>query len=363
MFSPILFHFFAFGMCSLIAAIKSNRIASRSRSDILMSMLSLKQLRYFEALSRLRHFGHAADECAISQPALSMKIQEFESLLGLALVERRRGGVKLTHAGEEIAGRARTILASVRDLSDYARNSAGRLVGELVLGAIPSIAPYLLPAALPLVRERHPALELTLRETQTATLLGELLAGQLDAILLSLPIGHHPELATLALFTDRFLLATSSASPFDETKPLTPEGLRDENLLLLEDGHCLRAQALAFCGAPSAMRERFGATSLSTLVQLVANGYGITLLPEMAVPIEVGTDKRIALHRFVDPQPSRLVGLAWRRTSPRAEDFIALGHILAEVGGAQSARPTAPMRQPRRASVLRGTHGRGERAP
>jgi LysR family hydrogen peroxide-inducible transcriptional activator len=328
-----------------------------------MSMLSLKQLRYFEALSRLRHFGHAADECAITQPALSMKIQEFESLLGVALVERRRGGVKLTHAGEEIARRARAILASVRDLSDYARNSAGSLVGELVLGAIPSIAPYLLPAALPLVRERHPALELTLRETQTATLLGELLAGQLDAILLSLPIGHHPELASLALFTDRFLLARSSAQPFDETRPLTPEGLRDENLLLLEDGHCLRDQALAFCGPPTAMRERFGATSLSTIVQLVANGYGITLLPEMAVPIEVGTDRRITLHRFADPQPSRAIGLVSRRTSPRADDFVALGHILAEVGGARSTRSTAPARPEHGVSALQAAHGRGEPVP
>jgi LysR family hydrogen peroxide-inducible transcriptional activator len=328
-----------------------------------MIMLSLKQLRYFEALSRLRHFGHAADECAITQPALSMKIQELESLLGVPLVERRRGGVKLTHAGEEIARRARAILASVRDLSDYARNSAGSLVGELVLGAIPSIAPYLLPAALPLVRERHPALELTLRETQTATLLGELLAGELDAILLSLPIGHHLELATLSLFTDRFLLATSSRSPFDEAKPLTPEGLRDENLLLLEDGHCLRDQALAFCGAPTAMRERFGATSLSTLVQLVANGYGITLLPEMAVAIEVGTDERITLHRFADPQPSRSIGLVWRRTSPRAKDFMALGQILAEVGGAKQANQEAAPTSRRRVSALRATHGRGEPTP
>jgi LysR family hydrogen peroxide-inducible transcriptional activator len=312
--------------------IKSNRIASASRSDNLMNMLSMKQLRYFEALARLRHFGHAADECAVSQPALSMKIQEFESALGVALVERRRGGVKLTHAGEEIARRARAILASVRDLSDFARNSAGSLAGELVLGAIPSIAPYLLPAALPLVRERHPELELTLRETQTATLLGELLAGQLDAVLLSLPIGHHPELASLPLFEDRFLLATSSASPFDDAKPLTPETLRDENLLLLEDGHCLRDQALAFCGQPTSMRERFGATSLSTLVQLVANGYGITLLPEMAVSIEVGGDNRISLHRFMGPEPSRSIGLVWRRTSPRAQDFIALGQIIGEVG-------------------------------
>jgi LysR family hydrogen peroxide-inducible transcriptional activator len=316
-----------------------------------MIVLTLKQLRYFEALSRLRHFGHAADECAVTQPALSMKIQELEGQLGVPLVERRRGGVKLTHAGAEIASRARAILAAVRDLSDYAHNAAGRLTGELVLGAIPSIAPYLLPAALPLLRERHPALELTLRETQTATLVGELLAGQLDAILLSLPLAH-PELTTLPLFTDRFLLATARDAHFAETMQLTPERLADENLLLLEDGHCLRDQALAFCGAQTtaAMRERFGATSLATLVQLVANGYGVTLLPEMAAPIEVGADQRITLRRFADPEPSRSIGLAWRRTSPRAADFLALGEILTEVGASRGALSTLARPQHSRAS-------------
>lgn len=293
-------------------------------------MLTLKQLRYFEALSRLRHFGRAAQECAISQPALSMNIQELEARLGLALVERRRNGVKLTSAGEEIAQRARSILTSVRDLSDYARNAAGSLSGKLVLGAIPSIAPYLLPAALPLVRTRHPALELTLRETQTSILVAELLAGELDTVLLSLPI-EHPEIATLPLFTDRFVLAAPSDAPFDRARPLTPEILAHENLLLLEDGHCLRDQALNFCQSARAMRDRFGASSLATLVQLVANDYGITLLPEMAVPIEVGEDPRIAIWRFAEPQPCRSIGLAWRRTSPQAAGFMALGEILAEV--------------------------------
>ena len=225
-------------------------------------MLTLKQLRYFEALSRLRHFGRAAQECAISQPALSMKIQELKARLGLALVERRRNGVMLTSAGEEIARRARSILTSVRDLSDYARNAAGSLSGKLVLGAIPSIAPYLLPAALPLVRARHPALELTLRETQTSILVGELLAGALDTVLLSLPI-EHPEIATFPLFTDRFVLAARRDQRFDKAKPLTPEILIRENLLLLEDGHCLRDQALNLCQSARAMRDRFGASSLA----------------------------------------------------------------------------------------------------
>lgn len=339
---------------SLTAAIKSNRIVLRPRSDILMAMVTLKQLRYFEALSRLRHFGRAAQECAISQPALSMKVQELEARLGTALVERRRNGVKLTNTGEEIARRARMILTGVRDLSDYARNCGGTLTGRLVLGAIPSIAPYLLPATLPLVRARHPALELTLRETQTSILLAELLAGQLDTVLLSLPV-KHPEIATLPLFMDRFVLASRRDVSFDVSKPLTPEILRQENLLLLEDGHCLRDQALAYCSTAGAMRDRFGASSLATLVQLVANGYGITLLPEMAVPIEVGNDERIALYRFAEPQPSRCIGLAWRRTSPQAKDFEALGDIVAEIG---APRPTKLAQAPDHLPPdLRGAHG------
>jgi LysR family hydrogen peroxide-inducible transcriptional activator len=296
-----------------------------------MAMVTLKHLRYFEALSRLRHFGRAAEECAVSQPALSMQMQEFEAELGIALVERRRGGITLTAAGAEIARRARAILASVGDLSAYARHAAGRLSGTLVLGAIPSIAPYLLPAALPHIRERHPALELTLRETRTAVLVAELLAGQLDVVLLSLPVSH-PEIATRALFTDHFVLAARAGSRLAAGGPLSPERLGGENLLLLEDGHCLRDQALGYCGGAGAMRERFGASSLATLVQLVANGYGVTLLPRMAVPVEVAEDPRIALRDFAEPRPSREIGLAWRRTSPQAADFIALGDILAEVG-------------------------------
>ena len=316
-------------------------------------MLTLKQLRYFEALSRLRHFGRAAQECAISQPALSMKIQELEARLGLALVERRRNGVRLTSAGDEIAQRARSILTSVRDLSDYARNAAGSLSGKLVLGAIPSIAPYLLPAALPLVRTRHPALELTLRETQTSILVAELLAGELDTVLLSLPI-EHPEIATLPLFTDRFVLAAPSDARFDRARPLTPEILADENLLLLEDGHCLRDQALNFCQSARAMRDRFGASSLATLVQLVANDYGITLLPEMAVPIEVARTRasrsgaspsrnRVARSGSPGDAPlrRRLASWRWERSSQRWRT---------------SRRPRAGT-YPRPRPDLRDTHG------
>ena len=229
-------------------------------------MLTLKQLRYFEALSRLRHFGRAAQECAISQPALSMKIQELEARLGLALVERRRNGVRLTSAGDEIAQRARSILTSVRDLSDYARNAAGSLSGKLVLGAIPSIAPYLLPAALPLVCTRHPALELTLRETQTSILVAELLAGELDTVLLSLPI-EHPEIATLPPLHGSLRARGAQRRALRQGKAAHARDPRAmKTCLLLEDGHCLRDQALNFCQSARAMRDRFGASSLATLV-------------------------------------------------------------------------------------------------
>jgi LysR family hydrogen peroxide-inducible transcriptional activator len=294
-----------------------------------MVMVTLKHLRYFEALSRARHFGRASQECAITQPALSMKVQELEGDLGVALVERRRGGIEITAVGREIARQARGILASVQDLTDYARHAKELLTGPLLLGAIPSIAPYLLPAALPIMRRQFPLLELTLRETQTATLVEELLAGALDAVLLSLPVTN-PEIVTLALFDEAFLLATCREAKFDH--PVTVDGLSGEKLLLLEEGHCLRDQALAYCGTiADNMRGQFGATSLATLVLLVANGYGVTLLPEMAVPFEIGRSKRIVVHPFAEPQPRRTIGLAWRRTSPRTADFEALAGVLAKV--------------------------------
>lgn len=309
-------------------------------------MLTLRHLRYFEALSRQRHFGRAAEECAVTQPALSMQMQEFEALLGVPLIERRRGQVQLTEAGQEVARRARDILAAVRDLGDFARASGGLLAGPFVLGAIPSVAPYLLPAALPRIRERFPRLQLTFRETQTATLVNELLAGRLDAILLSLPV-EHPDLVTLPLFEDAFVVAAQAGSPLARAESIAPQSLTRERLLLLEEGHCLRDQALAYCGTSSLAREQFGATSLATIVQLVANGYGVTLVPEIALPVEVASDPRVALRRFARPEPSRTIGLAWRRSSPRGADFEALGAVIAAVGreavaGSHAARPAPP---------------------
>lgn len=295
-------------------------------------MITLKQLRYFAAVARHRHFGRAAEECHVSQPALSLQIQELETQLGCQLVERRRGAIALTEIGREIAERAGRILIEASDLVDHARHRPNLLSGELDLGVIPSIAPYLLPATLPLLQRRHPTLELRLRETQTATLLDELSDGQLDVALLSLPIDR-PGLETLHLFDDGFVLVAPCGQD-GASDPFTPEAaLSGDHLLLLEEGHCLRDQALSFCHtAQSGSRRQYGASSLSTIMQMVANGFGTTLMPAMALPIELRPDMPVKLFRFAEPEPSRSVGLVWRKTSPRKHDFQALGRILAEVG-------------------------------
>lgn len=295
-------------------------------------MFTLKQLRYFAAVARHRHFGRAAAECHVSQPALSLQIQELERFLGTQLIERRRNAIALTEAGHDIAERANRILIEATDLIDHARHRPKLLTGRLELGVIPSIAPYLLPATLPRLQESYPALDIGLRETQTATLLDDLVDGRLDVALLSLPI-ERPGLETLHLFDDAFLLALP-ALPGGDGLALTPEAaLAGENLLLLEEGHCLRDQALSFCGpARPGSRRQYGASSLSTIMQMVANGFGTTLLPAMALPIELRPDMPVRLYRFAPPGPSRSIGLAWRRTSARKGDFQALGRMLAEIG-------------------------------
>lgn len=294
-------------------------------------MVSLRQLRYLESLAETRHFGHAAQACAVSQPALSMQIKELEDELRLSLVERRKSGIELTEKGLEVARRARTILASVRDLVDYAKGQEGVLSGVLKLGAIPSIAPYLLPAALPALQRRFPALSLQLRETVTETLVHELVSGDLDVILIALPIDE-PELETLHLFDDAFILATRATAENARIRAATPDMLADERLLLLEEGHCLRDQALSYCHMMTReARESFGASSLATIVQMVANGYGITLLPEMAISSEIHRGGDIRLLRFAAPEPKREIGLAWRKTSPRKAEFVQFGELLRDV--------------------------------
>jgi LysR family hydrogen peroxide-inducible transcriptional activator len=297
-------------------------------------MISLKQLRYFDAVVRTGHFGRAAEQCAVTQPALSMQIQEMEKDLGVALLERGRSGVIPTEAGREIAGRAGRILSEVRDIVDFARRQGETLAGPLHFGVIPSVAPYLLPALLPLIRGKFPDLDLSLRETQTQHLLDELLEGGLDLLLLALPV-EHAEVETMKLFTDRFLLAMPKSRRIASRIRATPDLLKQDRLLLLEEGHCLRDQALAFCSLRRVDNiDTFGASNLSTLVQMVANGLGLTLLPQLAVDLE-GRRGDIRLMRFADPEPRRVIGLAWRKSSPRKRHYAELGRIVAQAAAAQ----------------------------
>jgi len=299
-------------------------------------MTSLKQLRYFDSVARHLHFGRAAEHCAVSQPALSMQIRELEEELGLKLFERLARGARLTPEGREVERRVARILAEIRDLDDYAKQRGAPLAGPLHLGVIPSLAPYVLPPLLPLVQRRFPELDLSIRETQTQHLVDELLDGRLDLLLLALPV-EHGEVETMTLFEDRFLLAYPPERSLDKDVLATPELLKADRLLLLEEGHCLRDQALALCE----MRQidsinTFGASSLSTIVQMVANGMGMTLLPEIAVDLET-RHQHVGLKRFAEPQPYRCIGLAWRKSSPRKPDYVALGNLVVEVTGAKAA--------------------------
>ena len=302
-------------------------------------MITLRQLRYLTSLARHRHFGRAAQDCAVTQPALSMQVRALEREIGTELVERRPGEIALTDTGLDVAQRAEQILTAARDLVDFARHR-DVLSGRLALGIIPTLAPYILPRVLPHLQAKYPQLRLEVRETQTKTVLDELNRGELDAVMLALP-ADGADMETLALFDDAFLLAVPAADVLSARSRVGVEDVDQHRLILLEEGHCLRDQALAFCAtsrrdAPAGL----GATSLATVMQMVANGYGVTLLPEVAVDAEV-RDKRVKLLRFSAPEPARTIGLAWRRTSPRRKDFQALGQIIIDmIGGKTQVRPS-----------------------
>jgi LysR family hydrogen peroxide-inducible transcriptional activator len=292
-------------------------------------MITLRQLRYLAAISETRHFGRAAQLCHVTQPALSMQIQDLERSLHVQLVERRRGSVSLTAAGAEIARKATAILTAVADLENFSGRARPVLTGLLRLGIIPSIAPYLLPRVLPELHCRHPDLELRIRETQTSALVEELARDDLDMILAALPLSR-PDFDTVEAFEDRFLVARQARQGRSASDRVDPTGIAGEPLLLLEEGHCLRDQALGVCGSLTpALSQAFASSSLSTVMHLVANGYGITLLPEMAAEVEA-TD-RVQLVRFIAPEPVRTIGLAWRRSSTRRADAEALAGLLREI--------------------------------
>ena len=305
-----------------------------------MTNLTLKQLRYFEALVRHAHFGRAADACAISQPALSMQIKELEESLGTALFERGARQVQLTNFGKEFALRTRDILSSVDALGDLAQASRDRLVGPLRIGVIPTVAPYLLPTIIGNLTRLHDGLDIHVRETLTPKLIQELADGRLDTAIVALPVSE-PSLTEIALFTENFVLVRPGE---DEGKPVPDrETLREMKLLLLEEGHCFRDQALAFCNMQSVLtRELLDGSSLSTLVQMVGAGIGVTLIPEMAVAMETRS-AYVSLARFKSPQPSRTIGMVWRKTSPLVTQLLQISEVV---------RSSADMLRERHSSIL-----------
>jgi LysR family transcriptional regulator, hydrogen peroxide-inducible genes activator len=311
-----------------------------------MTRVTLRQLRYFNALARHGHFGRAAEACAISQPAMSMQIKELEEALGGVLLERSARQVALTNVGEEAAQRVRDILRLVDELGDLARASRDRLVGRLRIGMIPTIAPYLLPEVIGNLTRMHPELDIHVRETLTPTLIQELAEGRLDTAIVALPVSE-PSLVEVALFSEHFLLVRPGE---DEGTPV-PSGktLRAMRLLLLEEGHCFRDQALSFCNMQSSPpREALDASSLSTLVQMVSAGIGVTLIPEMAVAVETRSAS-VSVARFKNPQPSRTIGMIWRKTSPLARQLLQFSEVVCLSADALRKRhnPGSASRNPR----------------
>jgi LysR family transcriptional regulator, hydrogen peroxide-inducible genes activator len=290
-----------------------------------MSQITVRQLRYFDALAHHSHFGRAATACAISQPALSMQIKELEETLGAVLMERGARQVRLTKFGEEAALRVRDILLLVDELGEFARASRDRLSGRLRIGMIPTIAPYLLPILMENLTRTHPEVDIYVREALTSKLIQELAEGRLDTAIAALPISE-PSFTEVALFAENFLLVR----PREDTGKPVPSSkmLREMRLLLLEEGHCFRDQALSFCNMKSSLpRDMLDASSLSTLVQMVSAGMGVTLIPEMAMAVEARSAS-VSVARFKNPQPSRTIGMIWRKKSPLARQLLQLSEVV-----------------------------------
>jgi LysR family hydrogen peroxide-inducible transcriptional activator len=300
-----------------------------------MNNITLRQLRYFEALARHGHFGRAAEASSVSQPALSVQIRDLEAELGAPLFERGARHVRLTSLGEAFADRVHHILRAVDELGDLARASDAALAGRLRIGIIPTIAPYLLPRVIGRLSLSHDGVELSIRETLTERLIEELREGRLDTAIVALPI-NEPGLEEVALFEESFVLVRPG---WEADQPVPdPAALAKMRLLLLEEGHCFRDQALSFCKLTSSLpNEGLDGSSLSTLVQMVGAGIGVTLIPEMAVPVETRSAD-VAVARFPAPQPSRRVGMIWRKTSPLAPQ---LQRIAEEVRAAAMVEKTA----------------------
>jgi LysR family hydrogen peroxide-inducible transcriptional activator len=289
---------------------------------------TLKQLKYLSAVAENGHFGRAATACHVSQSTLSAGIQELEDTLGAALVERNNKRVILTTLGLEVVSRSRAILTEVDDLVALCDASAGPFTGKMRLGVIPTIAPFILPALLKKLRRKHPGFQLFIREDLSHHLVDALHHGELDVLLLALPYPAD-NVETLSLYRDEFLLAYPRHHELGDRTKLSTSALKDQELLLLEDGHCLRDHALEACHLKdSDVSVPYQATSLNTIVQMVANGIGITLLPSMALEtrILVGTD--VQTRSFSEADIARTIGLMWRKKTPRRTEFQMLGDFL-----------------------------------
>jgi LysR family transcriptional regulator, hydrogen peroxide-inducible genes activator len=292
--------------------------------------LKLKDLRYLVAVADQRHFGRAAARCFVSQPTLSAQLKKLEQSLGVQLIERAPNNVSLTEAGVEIVARARRIIEASEEVVALARSQRDPLAGKLRVALLPTIGPYLLPHVMRAVRKSLPRLELRLYEYQTAPMLEKLRAGELDLGILALPV----ELAGLEsreLYREAFTVAVPERHRLAGRAAVRAADLKGETLLLLEEGHCLRDQALEVCaGAGVGQREDFRATSLETLRQMVAAGAGVTLLPELASRGAYGNARGVEVRPFVRPAPMRHIGAVWRKTTPRRAAIEKLARVVAE---------------------------------
>lgn len=295
------------------------------------SLPTLRQLQFLTALKAERSFVAAAEAVGVTQPTLSAGIKELEAALGTVLVERGRSGAVLTPAGEEAADRAARALSEVEELVRAVHAAGEPLAGRLRLGAIPTIAPFLLPRALPLLKRKYPKLQLQLREDLTSRLIDALRARTLDVALIALPYDAHG-VETMAIADDEFLFLCPDDHPLASRNDLSPDHLEPDELLLLEDGHCLREHALSACDMPPGRRStEVSATSLHTLVLMVAGGMGVTLLPKIAADGGAAVGARVAIRPFAEPVVGRMIGVAWRQGGQRADEARMLAETLREL--------------------------------
>jgi LysR family hydrogen peroxide-inducible transcriptional activator len=293
---------------------------------------TLKQFQYLVALHDHAHFSRAAEACFVTQSTLSAGVRELETLIGVVLVERTKRVVRFTPLGETVVAKARRILHEAEELGDLVRAAGKPLSGELRMGVIPTIAPFLLPRLLPKLRERFPDLRLYLREETSQAACDSLHRGQLDCVLLALPYGCG-DVESEALFDDRLYLAFPPGEGGDAAAEVTADAVDERHLLLLEDGHCLKEHALAACNRPELRAEAaMMGTSLHTLVQMVANGLGQTLVPEMAVKAGILERTGVVARRLKADHAFRRIALIWRKGSPREEEFRLLAGALREGG-------------------------------